>query len=238
MNYTLTPTRGKISVKKLLINISLSYICRLKMNDLTMKRILLNAVAGFMLSPLFIACSTDEMSSDTQELNLSGTASVQEADIMAADLVGTWNMYSMSSMETTVDFDQDGNRTNDLLEETDCFDPMYFIFKDNGVVDTKQSRLFFSSSTGMFSCQTTGDYSATYNVLNGDSGSELEITFTIDGTQYVETKSISLYTENEVEYLKVTLTKEETNAAVYVAPDPGDTVASEIQKIEMIYEKQ
>lgn len=191
-----------------------------------------------MLSPLFFACSTEEMSSDVQELNLSGTASVEEANILAADLVGTWNMYSMSSMETTVDFDQDGSRTNDLLEETDCFDPMYFVFKENGAVDTEQARLFFNSSTGMFSCQTTGDYSATYKVLNGDSGSELEITFTIKGTQYTETKSIGLYTENDVEFLKVTLTKEETNAAVYVASDPGDTVASEIQKIEMIYKKQ
>ncbi len=188
-----------------------------------------------MLAPIFIACSTDKMDSDVQELNLSGNASIQEADILAADLVGTWNMYSMSSMETTVDFDQDGNRTNDLLLETDCFDPMYFVFFENGNVDTHQSRLYFSSATGMFSCQTTGDYSATYEILDGN---KLSITFSIDGQQYVETRTISLFTEENNEFLKVTLTKEETNAAVYVAPDPGNTVASEIQKIEMIYLKQ
>ncbi|MCC8359822.1 lipocalin-like domain-containing protein [Salinimicrobium sediminilitoris] len=200
-----------------------------------MKRLLLHAVAGIMLAPLFTACSKDNGNSDVQELNLTGTTSIQEVNILAADLVGTWNMYSMTSMENTVDFDQDGNRTNDLLLETNCFDPMYFIFKENGGVDTHQARLYFSEATGMFSCQTTGDYSATYEIVDGN---ELTITFSIDGQQYVETRTISLFTKDNSEFLKVTLTKTETNAAVYVAPDPGNTVASEIQKIEMVYIKQ
>lgn len=205
------------------------------MNDLTMKRNLLYALTGIVLAPLFFSCSPEQGSDDPQELNLSGTTLAQEAPILASDLVGTWNMYSMSSMETTVDFDQDGKPTNDLLEETDCFDPMYFVFRENGAVDTYQSRLVFSSTTGMFSCQTSGDYAANYEVVNGN---ELKITFTIDDQQYVEMKSITRYAENNIEFLKVSLAKAETNAAVYVAPDPGNTVVSEIQLIEMIYEKQ
>ncbi|MFD2517657.1 hypothetical protein [Salinimicrobium flavum] len=200
-----------------------------------MKKILLNAVAGIMMAPLFIACSADEMSSDVNELNVSGTASGEDVQIMTSDLVGIWNMYSMSSLEDTVDFDQDGNYTNDLLEETDCFDAMYFDFENTGNVTTTQSRLFFSAATGMFSCQTTKNYSATYSV---EEGNILTINFTVNNVDYTETRSISLYTENGIQFLKVTLTKAETNAAVYVAPDPGNTVASEIQKIEMIYKKQ
>ncbi len=198
-------------------------------------------MAGIMLAPLFTACSKDNLNSDVQELNLTGTATTQEVQILASDLVGTWNMYSMTSVAfqdqsaVQVDFDQNGQYTFDLLEETECFDPMYFIFNANSGVDTHQSRLFFSEATGMFSCQTTGDYSATYEIVDGN---ELTITFSIDGQQYVETRTISLFSKDNAEFLKVTLTKSETNAAVYVAPDPGNTVASEIQKIEMVYIKQ
>ena len=179
------------------------------------------------------SCSSEEVSTDMTGLN-AATTTVSAEDYNLNDLVGLWNMYSMSSMETTVDFDQDGVFTNDLLEETDCFDDMYFDFKETGVVDTKQSRLYFSAATGMFSCQTTGDYDATYTV----NGNQLTVTFNVGGQQYTETKTISIYTENGNEFLKVTLTNQETDSAVYVADDPGNTVASDIQKIEMIYIKQ
>lgn len=179
------------------------------------------------------ACSSEEVSSDMTGLN-AATTTVAAEDYSVTDLVGLWTMYSMSSMETTVDFDEDGVFTNDLLQETDCFDAIYFDFKETGVVDTRQSRLYFSTATGMFSCQTSGDYNATYTV----SGNELTVTFNINGQQYVEKKTISIYTENGSEFLKVTLTKQETNSAVYVADDPGNTVASNIQKIEIVYLKQ
>ncbi|WP_029038259.1 lipocalin family protein [Salinimicrobium xinjiangense] len=207
-----------------------------------MKRNLLYVIWGIMLTPLLFSCSTDEMSSDSQDLNLSGTATVQEEQILVSDLVGTWNIYSMTSVPleeggeaTAVDFDQNGSFTYDLLEETDCFDAMYFTFEDTGNVQTTQSRLFFSATTGMFSCQTTKDYTATYSV---EEGNILTINFKVNDVDYTETRSISRYTDNGNEFLKVTLTKEETDAAVYVSPDPGNTVASEIQKIEMIYIKQ
>ena len=132
-----------------------------------------------------------------------------------------------------VDFDQNGQYTFDLLEETDCFDSMYFVFYENGVVETRQARLYFNASTGGFSCQTTGDYNATYSV----SGNILTVNFTVSGSQYTETRTISRYSENGIEFLKVTLTREETNAAVYVTKDPGNTVASELRKIEMVYIK-
>ncbi|WP_324720750.1 lipocalin family protein [Salinimicrobium sp. HB62] len=192
-------------------------------------RFVLTGVAGILLS----ACSAEKYSEiDSASLNAT-TTTASSQEIVSSDLVGTWNMFSMTSMETMVDFNLDGTYTNDLLEETDCFDPMYFIFMNNGIVDTRQSRLFFDSVKGDFTCYTTGDYTATYSV----SGDILTVTFTIDGVEYTETKTISIFSENGNDFLKVTLTKEETNAAVYVADDPGNTVASEIQKIEMVYIK-
>ena len=195
----------------------------------TFTHLLLAGLTGILIS----SCSK-ETYSETDDVSLNVTTSTASSqDILSADLIGTWNMYSMSSMETSVDFDLNGQYTNDLLEETDCFDSMYFIFKNDGIVDTRQSRLYFDSVSGDFSCQTTGDYTASYTV----SGDVLTVTFTIDGIEYVENKTISLFSENGNEFLKVTLTKEETNSAVYVAPDPGNTVASEIEVIEAVYIK-
>lgn len=180
------------------------------------------------------ACSGEDLNETANvSLNATSTTNTTSQDILPSDLVGTWSMYSMASMETAVDFDQDGNYTNDLLEETDCFDPMYFVFYENAEVRTRQARLYFNAMTGAFTCQTTGDYTATYSV----SGNILSVTFTVSGSQYTETRTISRYSESGNEFLMVTLTKEETNAAVYVAKDPGTTVASEIQKIEMVYIK-
>lgn len=186
------------------------------------------------------ACSGEELAATADtSLNAALTANTVSQDILPEDLVGTWSMYSMTSVAfedqsaVPVDFDQNGQSTFDLLEETDCFDPMFFVFYENGEVKTRQARLFFNATTGAFTCQTTGDYTATYTV----SGNTLTVNFTVSGSPYTETRTISRYSENGTEFLMVTLTKEETNAAVYVAKDPGTTVASEIKKIEMVYIK-
>lgn len=201
----------------------------------TITHLFLACASGVLVS----SCSDDSLSETGEiSLNATSTANTTTQNITVADLVGTWNMQSMTSVPleeggqaTAVDFDQNGNSTYDLLEETDCFDAMYFIFHDTGVVNTRQSRLFFSAETGGFTCLTTGDYTATYTV----SGDILTVNFTVNGSNYTETRTIARYSENGKEFLRVTLTKEETNAAVYVAKDPGNTVASEIQKIEMVY---
>ena len=182
---------------------------------------------------MLVACSADSTTEEMASLDVTAS-NMTVAEVTAASLEGTWNMYSMTSIGegNDVDFNKDGNYTYDLLSETYCFDAMFFTFKPDGTVATEQARLFFNS-TGQFTCQTTGNYSATYNVL----GNELSVTFSVDGNQYTETKTVSQYTENGEEFLKVTLTKEETSSAVYVANDPGTTVASGIQQIDMIYKK-
>ncbi len=197
-----------------------------------MKNFLQKIILGGVGVSLLIACSAESLNDEGIALNAT-TNTFTNQELSTNDLVGRWNMYTMTSVETTVDFDQDGNHTNDLLLETDCFDPMYFVFHESGAVDTRQARLFFSAATGAFTCQTTGDYVAAYSV----SGNTLTVNFTVNGTEFTETRTVSRFSENGNEFLMVTLTKEETNAAVYVAKDPGNTVASAIQKIEMIYIK-
>ena len=196
-----------------------------------MKKILQKLLLGGVGAAILTACSAESVNEEMSSLNAS--ASVVEAqDLTMNDLVGRWDMYSMTSSDS-VDFDQNGVYTYNLLEEKDCFDPMYFQFDDDGQVTTKQARLYFDGTTGKFSCNDTGDYTATYEI----TGNDLEVTFTVDGNQYTETKTISRYNENGTEFLKVTLTKAETNSAVYVANDPGNTVASDIQQIDMVYKK-
>ena len=199
-----------------------------------MKNYLSFFFSAFLCFQVLVGCSPQAITDDEMTLLNASTTTMETADYSVADVVGIWKMSSMSSVNTTVDFDQDGTRTNDLLLETDCFDPMFFDFKSSGDVSTHQSRLYFNASTGMFTCQTTGTYPATY-VINGN---QVTFTFSIDGVSYTETKEISLYMEGGAEYMKITLTKEETNSAVYVADDPGNTVASDLQEIEMIYRKQ
>lgn len=183
---------------------------------------------------LFVACSADSVNDEGISLNAT-TTTVETQDLTMNDLLGTWHMYSMTSIGegNDVDFNSDGIYTYDLLEETDCFDSMYFIFQDDGDVLTEQARLFFDGTTGEFTCATTGNYAATYQI----SGNELTVTFFVNGSQYTETKTVSRYSENGKEYLKVTLTEAETDSAVYVSNDPGTTVASDIKQIDMLYER-
>lgn len=180
-------------------------------------------------------CSKEELATDADFLGLdaSGTL-VQTANITPAQLTGRWEMFTMTSNDS-VDFDKNGAFTYDLLEETNCFDAMYFEFDSVSNVFTQQSRLYFDAASGKFSCATTGDYAANYGI----NGNELTVTFKIGEQEFTETKTISLYSDGSGnEFLKVTLTKAETNAAVYVADDPGNTVASEITLIETVYKKQ
>ena len=195
-----------------------------------MNKIFMNVLAAAVSSAFLIGCTADSVTDEMITLNATAST-VEIQDLTVNDLVGRWNIHAMTSSDS-VDFDTNGIYTYDLLEETACFDPMFFDFDIEGNVQTRQARLYFDS-TGEFTCQTTGDYSATYQI----SGNELKVTFKVDSIQYTETKIVSRYSDNGEEFLQVTLTKAETDAAVYIADDPGNTVASDIQKIEMIYKK-
>jgi hypothetical protein len=199
-----------------------------------MKKYLQRVMMGGVGLGMLMSCTADSVSDDALSLNAT-TSTVPTQDLSMNDLVGTWNMYSMTSIGEgkTVDFDGDGHYTYNLLEETDCFDNMFFVFETDGDVLTEQARLYFDAS-GKFTCSTTGRYAATYQI----NGNDLTVTFTVNGIAYTQSKTVSRYSENGKEYLKVTLTEAETDSAVYVADDPGNTVASDIKQIDMVYQRQ
>lgn len=193
------------------------------------KMMMFLALAGFSGIGLS-SCSSEPAEDELMVLNATGTEQVSSADISSGDLTGTWRIYSMSA-DVAVDFDKDGAGSQDILSETGCFSNMYFTFNQDGSVQTTQARLYFDTS-GNFTCNEK-NYSATYEVTNN----QLKVFFSVDGVSYSEVKDISLSGNGIDEFLHVSLTKAETSAAVYVAPDPGNTVASEIQKIDFVYIK-
>ena len=197
-----------------------------------MKKLSTLILGSLCASTLFFSCSADaSLVEETTALN-STTTLTTAADISSADLVGTWKIESMTS-DVGVDFNQDQNFDTNILLESACFDNMYFTFEEDGDVHTTQARLFFDAE-GNFICSEK-DYSATYEVVNQD---ELKINFVVNGVSYSEVKTISLTSDGAREYLNISLTSSETDAAVYVSDDPGTTVASDINRIDFRYIKQ
>ena len=182
-------------------------------------------------SVLFFSCSPDATVIEDANALDSSASMTTAASITSADLVGTWNLQSMNS-DVAVDFNSDGAYSKDILSESGCFDNMYFTFDPDGVVYTTQARLYFDPA-GNFNCSEKS-YTATYSVDQND----LTVNFVVSGVAYTEVKQISITSDGTNEYLNVTLTSTETDAAVYVANDPGNTVASEINQIDFTYIKQ
>ncbi len=192
-----------------------------------MKKTIARFFIGSLLSAsLFTACTADDLSADGTDLN--SESRVEITDIAAGDLIGKWDMYSMTA-DVAVDFNADGISSEDLLEETQCFDPMYFSFDENGNITTNQANLYFEED-GSFTCKSK-EYMAEYEV----SVNQLVVTFTMDGHVITDTKTVTLFREDGEEYLHVSLEKYETQAYVN---DPGTTVASEIERLDLVFRKQ
>lgn len=173
------------------------------------------------------SCSTETTQEEVSSLN--ATASVFEGqDIKPADLIGVWSIQEMEA-DIAVDLNQDGTSTTDMLSETTCFDPMYFDFSANGGVATEQARISFPD--GKLVCDGIGFYTATYSV----SGNTLTVNAEIDGQAVTFTKTIGLSSDADGEYLHVALEDYEVDQFV---SDPGNTVVSDVQRIEITYKRQ
>ena len=194
---------------------------------LKMKKIALNLFALTVAATFATGCSTETINEETSSLN--ATASLFEGqDIQQNQLVGTWNIVSMTS-DVAVDLNADGSSNVDLLDETTCFDPMYFIFNADGGIETKQGRI--SITEEQLECDGTGVYTATYSV----DGNELTVLAEINGEVYPLKKTIGLSSDANGEYLHVAVEDYEVEQII---ADPGTTVASDIQRIEVVYKKQ
>lgn len=189
-------------------------------------KFLIGSLLSAPLFPLFISCTTDDVLTEGTDLN--SESQIEVTDISAGELLGKWNLHSMKA-DVAVDFNQDGTTNQDLLKETDCFEPMFFSFDEYGTINTNQANLYFESD-GSFSCKSK-EYTAEYQI----NGNQLIITFTLDGHVITDTKTVNLINEGSEEYLHVALEEHETRAYVN---DPGTTVASDIERIDLVFIKQ
>ncbi len=194
---------------------------------LKMKKIALNLFALTVAATFATGCSTETMNEESSALN--ATATVYEGqDIQQNQLVGTWKIESMTA-DVAVDLNADGSSSTNLLDETICFDEMYFAFNADGMVETEQGRI--SVLEDRVECDGKGVYTATYEV----EGNALAVTADFDGQTVTLTKTIGLSSDANGEFLHVAI--EEYEVAQLVE-DPGNTVASDIKRIEVVYKKQ
>ncbi len=179
---------------------------------------------------LLAACSSESINEEMTALNASA-GTYKMADIAANELVGTWKIDTMTT-DVGVDLNVDEVFRQDVLKETSCFDDMFFTFGEDGSVNTGQARLYFETQTGAMECNYK-EYGATYTV----EGDQLMVTFVFNGTTVTESKTISLLTTEEGQFLKVSLEYFETEG--YIPENPvTDTGAEDVKLLEMVYKKQ
>ena len=194
---------------------------------LKMKKIALNLFALTVAATFATGCSTETINEENSSLNATATV-FEGQDIQQNQLVGTWNIFSMTS-DVAVDLNNDGSSSTNLLAETTCFDPMYFDFNAEGVVETEQGRI--SVLEDKVECDGIGNYTASYGV----EGNTLSVTADFDGQTVTLTKTIGLSSDAGGDYLHVAIEEYEVDQLV---DDPGNTVASDIKRIEVVYKKQ
>lgn len=187
-----------------------------------------------LASGVLLSCSAEDgVEQQINSLNSVGaTTNQQVAEITESDLLGRWELVSMTSVGVPVNFNGDQVETTDILSETACFSSMYFTFKSNGALETEQARLYFDD-TGNFTCSAKV-YEAEYEV----SVDTLSITFMVKGTSYTEHRKVIIEKDDEKEYLNMSLTGVETDAAVYVEDGRENTVAKNIVQINFKYVKK
>lgn len=160
---------------------------------------------------------------------------VSHVVIEPSALVGRWELSSMTS-DVAVNLN-DGNpdESTNIMQETTCFDDMYFIFNQDGTVKTGQAKLDFKNNA--FAC-SYGIYYAEYDVASTSETTELKVTFQVSGITYTESKTIELSTdESGQEYLHVTTTAIEVDGANYINDGRENTVVSAIDTLEAVYVK-
>jgi hypothetical protein len=196
----------------------------------------LNKLAGafgmiVMVAGLTISCEpeSDEMATSSKEV-----LKVSNATIEQSALVGRWELSSMTSDVAVNLNDNDPDTSTDILEETNCFNEMYFDFNEDGLVKTGQAKLDFKNG---FDC-SYGTYSATYNIVNENDATKLVVTFEIDGMPITDSKTIELTTdESGQKFLHVMTTASEVNGADYINDGREDTVVKDITRLETVYTK-
>lgn len=188
-----------------------------------MKKLIRAAFAIFILFCVGMSsCSKDEQPlSHTKVGGFNSTVS-------SSDLIGHWQISGMVS-DTLIDLNDDGIWSENLLEETACFNTMSITFNGDSTFITNNATMTFDSGAGgdRFSCIQDRKDSGTWKV----EGDELVLNLEIEGVNYTHRKTLMMSTGT----FSFEVTKIESDQYV---DDPGNTQASSIRILELEYVKQ
>lgn len=179
-------------------------------------------LASFCLLALAMtSCSKEEVSMESQ-LKISDATTVT-----TNDMIGHWNLSGMMA-DTAVNLNADSVYSQNLLDETDCFNTMSITFNEDGTFITNNAQMTFEAGTtnDQFSCLTDRMDNGDWQVRN-DS---LILSMVINSANYTHKKLINLETNK----FSFDVNKIESNQYVN---DPGNTQASPIRILELEYTK-
>jgi hypothetical protein len=145
-----------------------------------------------LLALCLVSCEANK--DELAESNI--TASNVTASITQSDLVGEWKLSAMNT-DTPVNLDDDTDSNTNILLETDCFDTMGVVFKENGNLTTTNSKLDFKAGTNNddFKCLSGRTDEGQWNVKNENNEERLELTLNINGESYTHSRILDR-TEN------------------------------------------
>ncbi len=175
-----------------------------------------------LVATVFFGCSVDD-STKNIELKISNATAITNKD-----MVGHWLLSGMIA-DVAVDLDDDNVSSENLLNETDCFNTMSITFNNDATFITNNAQMTFESGAGQdqFSCMPDRMDNGNWEVRN-DS---LILTLQINSSTYVHKKLINL----ENDKFSLDITKIESDQYVN---DPGNTRASPIRILELEYTRQ
>lgn len=175
----------------------------------------------FALAFIIFACTME----DRADSNSSFKTSNFVASINPDNLVGEWKLSAMQA-DTLVDLNKDGAGSQNLLNESSCFNDMKVIFNQDKTFSTTNARLDFNGGAGSaeFVCVKNRVDFGTWDI----GGTDLILNIDIGGTIYTERKPLN-YTTSTFGF---DVSKAESN--VYVT-DPGDTSGSKIRILALEY---
>ncbi len=172
------------------------------------------ALAGLFLQ----SCSTDDIAQESN-LKISNATTVT-----TADMVGSWNLSKMMA-DVEVDLDSLPGGSQNLLDETDCFNTMSITFNaDSSFVSNNAMMTFEDGDGNDFTCLSDRMDSGLWYV----SDNKLVLELTINEETFIHEKEIDLGADT----FAFDVTKIESDQYVN---DPGNTRASEIRILMLEY---
>ena len=175
---------------------------------------------------LFASCEGND---PDESLNASFSDPLMTANIEYTQLVGKWDLFEMRT-DTSVDLNNDGTGSSNLLSETSCFDQMSITFKDDKTFSSVNARMDFAAgdSNNDFACLGTGrgPDTGTWEI----AGDILKLTFIINGESFTNEKQLTF--SPTTFFFNIS----ELESQQYVS-DPGGTAVSDVTIIYLGYQR-